>query len=199
MPSPRVRPSASIPLAEVWADIRRVADRLGVPERGVQLVTRLSARVEAVAGRVARPAVRTPVACLSGLDPPVAAGGWIAELVALAGGVDVLAAAANWPRALEPGDLQRAAPDVLILAPTGADLQAALAAARRFMANARGSALPAARCERVYAADGRSCFGRPGPQLAETLEVIAEILHPDAFRFGHEGRLWERLPTGTDR
>jgi iron complex transport system substrate-binding protein len=44
----------------------------------------------------------------------------------------------------------------------------------------------------VYLLDGNQFFNRPGPRLAESLEILAEILHPDRFRFGHEGLGWQR-------
>ena len=34
---------------------------------------------------------------------------------------------------------------------------------------------------------------RPGPRLVESLEILAEVLHPQAFRFGHEGSGWKRM------
>ncbi len=46
---------------------------------------------------------------------------------------------------------------------------------------------------RVYIADGNQYFNRPGPRLAESLEILAELLHPELFGFGHEGVGWERL------
>ena len=57
----------------------------------------------------------------------------------------------------------------------------------------QGDALAAVRAGRVYLADGNQFFNRPGPRLVESLEILAEILHPDAFAFGHEGSGWERL------
>jgi iron complex transport system substrate-binding protein len=45
----------------------------------------------------------------------------------------------------------------------------------------------------VYLADGNQYFNRPGPRLVESLEILAEMLHPRAFSFGHEGRGWQRL------
>ena len=41
--------------------------------------------------------------------------------------------------------------------------------------------------------DGNAFFNRPGPRLVESLEILAEILHPDAFTFGHEGTGWQRV------
>ncbi|MGH2615308.1 MAG: cobalamin-binding protein, partial [Thermomicrobiales bacterium] len=33
-------------------------------------------------------------------------------------------------------------------------------------------------------------FNRPGPRLAESLEILAELLQPEAFQFSHEGTGW---------
>ncbi len=52
--------------------------------------------------------------------------------------------------------------------------------------------LSAARKGEVYLADGKHYFNRPGPRLVESLEIAAEIIHPERFRFGHEGRAWRR-------
>ncbi len=180
-------------LADLWTDLRRVSDSLGVPERGVQLITRLRTRIEAVTLRAAQQPGHPRVACIAGLDPALAAPGWIVELVALAGGEDALGASGAVPRALAAPDLGRADPDVVILAPAGMGLPAALAAARSLASRPDWQALRAAREGRVHVADGATFFSRPGPQVAEVLEAIAEMLHPAAFRFGHEGTGWARL------
>jgi iron complex transport system substrate-binding protein len=197
MPHVRPVPTDSIALADLWADLRRVSDALGVPERGVQLITRLRTRIEAVALRAAQQPRRPRVACLVGLDPPATAGGWISELIALAGGEDVLGAPGAWPRALAAEELERADPDVIVLAPAGMDLPAALAAARSLASRPGWPTSRAAREGQAHVADAAMLFGRPGPQLAESLETIAEMLHPAAFRFGHEGKTWTRLEGGS--
>jgi len=190
---PRALSTDPAALADIWTDIRRVADSLGVPERGVQLITRLRTRLEAVAQRAAQQPHHPRVACLVELDPPAAAGGWISELIALAGGVDALGAPGAWPRSVAPGDLERADPDVIVLAPAGTDLAAALAAARDIVTRPGWQGLRAVREGRVLVASGAGLFGRPGLHVAETLAVIAEMVHPAAFRLEHEGRAWTRL------
>ena len=45
---------------------------------------------------------------------------------------------------------------------------------------------------RVYVTDGNQFFNRPGPRLAESLEILAEILHPGVFPLTHEGMGWQR-------
>jgi iron complex transport system substrate-binding protein len=197
MPPVRPVPTESSALADLWVDLRRVSDALGVPERGVQLITRLRTRLDAVALRAAQQPRRPRVACLAGLDPPAAAAGWISELVVLAGGEDVLDVLGDRPRVLTAEDLERADPDVIVLAPTGMDLPAALVAARSLASRPGWPASRAAREGQVHVADGTALFGRPGPQVAEALEALAEMLHPAAFRFGHEGKAWTRIAGGS--
>jgi iron complex transport system substrate-binding protein len=51
--------------------------------------------------------------------------------------------------------------------------------------------LKAVKNRRVFLADGNQYFNRPGPRLVESLEILAEVLHPDVFHFGHEGTGWQ--------
>ena len=53
--------------------------------------------------------------------------------------------------------------------------------------------LRAVRSGRVFVADGNQYFNRPGPRLVESLEILAEILHPDHFAPRHESTGWQVL------
>ena len=48
-------------------------------------------------------------------------------------------------------------------------------------------------------ADGNQYFNRPGPRLVESLEILAEVLHPEAFHFGHERAGWVSWPMPCSR
>jgi iron complex transport system substrate-binding protein len=41
--------------------------------------------------------------------------------------------------------------------------------------------LPAVRENRVWAVDANSYFSRPAPRLVDGVEILARILHPEAF------------------
>ena len=95
---------------------------------------------------------------------------------------------------LEWEAFKAADPDVIVVAPCGLDL-ARIRADFPVLAKRTGwSDLRAVKSKRVYFADGNQYFNRPGPRLVETLEILAEILHPDRFSFGLGGRAWERAP-----
>jgi iron complex transport system substrate-binding protein len=183
------RPST---LADAWRDVRGLADALGVPERGVQLVTQLRGRMRAIGQRAATFGERR-VVVLESLAPLRAAGRWLPELISMAGAIDACGSAGGEPARLRIAELASVDPDAVFVALRGLELPAARAAVA-----ARGKRVPwrrlrAAREHQVFLADGAACFHASGPRLALTLEVIAEALHPEAFRFGHAGALWERL------
>jgi iron complex transport system substrate-binding protein len=189
---PRVvsmRPDA---LADIWADMRAIASALGVPERGVQLVTRLRARMRGIAER-ARGRTRPRVACIEWLSPLMVAGNWTPELIELAGAEDALGKAGSHAGPLELAQLAAADPDAIFITPCGFDLARTRAELPALTGQPGWDALRAVREGRVFLGDGNALFNRPGPRVAETLECLAEALHPGAYRFGHEGKGWERL------
>jgi iron complex transport system substrate-binding protein len=53
--------------------------------------------------------------------------------------------------------------------------------------------LKAVRDRKVFLGEGNQYFNRPGPRIVESLEILAEILHPELFAFDHEGTGWRRV------
>jgi iron complex transport system substrate-binding protein len=190
---PRIVALESHALADIWRDLRKVADALGVPERGVQQVTRLTGRMRAVAGRAASLVPRPRVACLEWIDPLMAAGHWTPELVAMAGADDLFGTPGGRSPVLEWEALRAADPDVLFVLPCGFDLARTRQEMTTLVARPGWSELRAVRNGQVILGDGNAFFNRPGPRVAEALEILAEVLHPEAFRFGHEGTGWARF------
>jgi iron complex transport system substrate-binding protein len=175
-------------LADVWADIRRVAAALGAPERGEALVASLQARMAAVA-QAARPFPRVRVAVIEWIDPLMAAGNWMPELLAMVGGENLFGEAGKHSPWMTFEALAAADPDVILVTPCGFDLPRTRAEMPPLAATPGWDDLRAVRAGRVILADGNQYFNRPGPRLAESLEILAEALHP-TLRYGHPG--WER-------
>ena len=181
---------APMRLGDVWDDIARVGAALGVDAAPV--CEGLRSRVAAIAQRASALAPRR-VLTVEWTDPPMAAGNWVPELVAAAGGIDTLGADGENAPTISADAVRAADPDVIILMPCGYDLPRTLAEGRALLADPAWAGLRAARAGAVYAADGNAFFNRPGPRLVESLEILAEILHPTHFGFGHEGTGWARL------
>lgn len=190
---PRIVSLAPASLADVLADFERVAEALGVPERGGQLAERVRRRNAAVAERCRDLAARPTVACIEWIEPLMAAGNWMPELVEMAGGVNLFGEAGRHSPWIELGELAAKDPDVIFIAPCGFAIERTLADLPALARAPQWAGLRAVHERRVYLADGNQYFNRPGPRLAESLEILAETLHPGAFAFGHQGRGWRRL------
>lgn len=177
-------------LADVWADIKRVADSCGVPERGENLVADLQGRMQEISDLAHASATRPRVACIEWHEPLMAAGNWVPELVDLAGAVNLFGQAGAHSPWMTWQQLADADPDVIITMPCGFDLARTCAEMYWLTDRPEWLKLRAVQTGQVYLADGNQYFNRPGPRLVESLRILAEILHPEAFEPALEGVAW---------
>jgi iron complex transport system substrate-binding protein len=182
---PRVLSLAPRTLGEVWDAIEAVAAALGEAAAGRALRARLALRVVAIGERAGRAPSRPRVACVEWLEPLMAAGHWTPELIAIAGGTPLLARAGERSRWIAWRELVAADPEVLVVAPCGFPVARTAPEMALLTALPGWRQLAAVRAGRVVVADGSAFFNRPGPRLVETLEILAEAIHPALFAFGH--------------
>ncbi|MBM3676473.1 MAG: cobalamin-binding protein [Actinobacteria bacterium] len=156
-------------IAEVAESARELGRRLGVGAAGAAVADRMLDRIEAVAART-RGLERTPMFLAEWLEPPFAAGHWVPEMVAAAGGRDVLGRVGEASFAVTWEQVREAGPELLVLAPCGFD------AAR---AASEASVVPDLGC-RTVAVDANAYFSRPAPRIADGVEQLAFLLHPEA-------------------
>ena len=182
-----------VSLEAVWKDIARVAAALGRPERGRLVIGELSGRMQAIAGRAAAIGTRPSLACIEWIDPLMTAGNWMPELVEKAGGRNCFGEAGLRSAYLSWDALRAADPDAILVLPCGFDLARTRAEAGALRDLPGWDELAAVSAGRVFLTDGHQYFNRPGPRLVESLEILAEVLFPDEFHFGFEGKGWERM------
>jgi iron complex transport system substrate-binding protein len=163
-------------LDDVWNDVVRVGEVLGLGMTAHAVANGFRARIGATARRaeVAAAKGRPKVLAIEWIDPVMVAGLWMPDLIELAGGTPLVGQAGEPGVVLE--DEVEVAPDVVIVKPCGFDLATTLAELkddelRRRWPNAR-----------FYAADGNAFFNRSGPRLVESLEILAACVHPESFQ-----------------
>ncbi len=194
--APRLVALAPLRLADVMADFARVGAAIGRAAAAASLAAAMAARLAAIANACA--GLRRPrVAALEWIDPLMAGGNWMPELIAAAGGIAVFGEAGAHSPPIDLAALRAADPDIILVVPCGF----AIARTRRELAvlahTPEWRALRAVRDGAVCILDGNALFNRPGPRLAESCEVLAEIFHPERFRgppfgFHHAGRFWQK-------
>lgn len=181
-------------LGEVFQEIERVATCLGVSGRGAELVENLRGRMASVACRaLAAIRSRPRVATIEWLSPLMAAGNWIPEMVAMAGGVNLFGETGCHSPWLTWEQLRDADPDIIVAFPCGFSLDRLRSESDQLTSLPGWSSLSAVRDNRVFLADGNALFNRPGPRLAETLEALAQMLDPSSFGSDLEGIAWKRF------
>jgi iron complex transport system substrate-binding protein len=207
---PRVLTLTPHALDDVWQDIIRAGEATSTLPRAEALASQLKARVQAVASstpwtaasvsvsaqtvggasaqssaftmaQAARQAsVRPRVACLEWLDPIYVGGHWVPEMVAIAGGEDVLGRAGHPSFKVSADDVAQSNADVILAMLCGYDAKRNAKEFQAMKISPSWKILPAVRNHRVFAVDANSYFSRPGPRLADGVELLAHLLNPQS-------------------
>ena len=178
-------------LADVYADILRVARALGAETAADALMHDMRRRLDAVRTGVA--GRRKPrVAFVEWVEPLMAGGNWMPELIEIAGGHNLFGAAGKHSDWMQWQEVVAADPEVIVVAPCGYGLERCLQELPLLEAKPGWASLDAVKNGRIYFADGNAYFNRPGPRLADSAELLAQMLHTPAGTGQHEGTAWVR-------
>src|SRR4029077_3047962 len=178
-------------LDDVWLGIRQISAALEVAAAGDELVRISQKRLAAIQQRIANQSFRPTVACVEWIDPLMAAGNWVPELVEIAGGINLFGEAGKHSPWMTWEALVARDPEAIVVMPCGWDIARARSEMHPLTTRPEWRALRAVQSGRVAVTDGNQFFNRPGPRVVESAEILAEIIHPDDFDFGHRGVAWE--------
>jgi iron complex transport system substrate-binding protein len=165
-------------LTDVWEDIRRIGEATRRRREAQGLTLALEQRVAAIEMRTAS-LPRPRVLCLEWLDPFFVGGHWVPEMVARAGGEDVLGTAGRPSVQVTPEQIAGSRAEVIVVMPCGYNTERVASEWPIFRAPAGWDDLPAVRNRKVYAVDANSYFSRPGPRLADGVAILAHLMHPE--------------------
>ncbi len=170
---------------DILDSITEVGEVCGAPERAAELVASLQERVDAIAGKI-KSAVsltnaRQPsVFSLEGVNPLVAGGHWIPDMLRMAGGsITALEPGCN-ARRLEWREVLEAAPEKLFVDLCSSDVARHLREAPWLAAQKGWRSIPAVAAGEVYLID-HTYFSCPGPRVVDGLEILAQLTHPQLF------------------
>jgi len=181
--SPRVVWLSPQTLEGIEESILAVGEATGTSRAAHALIIENRERIERVRNAVAGASIRR-VAFLEWLDPIFAAGHWVPEMIGLAGGHDPLGKAGAESLRVTVDAVRTGAPEIVVFAPCGYRLEQAVEL---------GSHLPAFPGATIIAVDANAYFARPGPRVAEGIELLAHLFHPDRFAWPHRSRPWQVL------
>lgn len=176
-PKPKVLVLNPRRLANIFNNIRRVAEATGVPERANKVVKQLQFRIERIVQLVSRAVYRPRALFLEWTDPPSPAGDWIPEQVELAGGSPQLGQPGEAPVRMTWEAVVRCDPDVVIIGPCSHDIKRSLREMATVARREEWWSLRAVRAGNVFIVDS-DYYDRPGPRVVNGIETLAQILHP---------------------
>jgi iron complex transport system substrate-binding protein len=181
-------------LADYFTDLAMVGQALSCPDRAAALEIDAKKRFDEIKEKadkaIAAGQKKQTVAVIEWIEPLMAAGNWMPELVELCGGVNLFGLAGKHSPWMTFAELAAADPDVIVVTPCGFDNERTLSEMHLLTDRPDFQQLKAFKNGRVYVADGNQYFNRPGPRLVDSLEIMAEIVYPQLFHFGHENTAW---------
>ncbi|WP_129114836.1 cobalamin-binding protein [Halegenticoccus tardaugens] len=169
----RVHHAEPTTLDEAIDSFAALGRAVGRAEAGERLADESRERLDRIASRVAgRP--RPTVYCEEWSDPPMAAGNWVPDAVAAAGGAYPFVEAGERSREVSAGEVEAAAPAYVVLHVCGRGDRVDPETVRE-----RGWDLDAE--VRVF---DDSLLNQPSPRLVDGVAALAELLHGGAAREG---------------
>jgi iron complex transport system substrate-binding protein len=178
-------------LGGVLATITALGVRLGAEGAADELTGGMRKRLDRVrAALEGVDTIRSVFVC-EWLDPPFAAGHWVPDMVEVAGGQHTLGVAGEPSRRVEWRQVAALDPEIVVLAPCGLDLDRTLAEIDVDALRANVLETTARRLGNVFAVDANAYFSRPGPRLVDGVELLAHLLHAEAY--SDPGIPWARV------
>ncbi len=166
--------------ADIMDSIIEVGEVCKVPERAANLVASLRVRAEAVVEMTGSVESRPSVFSVEGVNPLVAGGHWIPDLLRMAGGdITALEPGCN-ARRLQWREVMDVAPDKLFVDLCSSDVSRHLREAPWLAAQDGWRDIPAVASGEVYLID-HTYFSCPGPRIVDGLEILAQLTHPELF------------------
>lgn len=180
-------------LNDIFNEITSLAQKLGVKENGEALLEELQERCDIIHHKLKFIEQKPTVACIEWLSPLMVAGNWTPELIQIAGGIPVLSEIGKHSGYVEFDEIRQTDPDIIVISPCGFWLSRTLQEISLLLNLPGWSELTAVKNNQVYIADGNQYFNRSSQKVVDTIEILAEIINPKQFIFGHEGKNWLRF------
>lgn len=174
-------------LTDITASMAAIGDKLKDPEPATKAVGKFTGKAATVSMKTLMFTSRPTIACIEQVNPLMLGGLWVPEMIETAGGTPVLTQKGQPSKRITIGELHAADPDILLFHLRPSDRSAPSIAT--LLGQSEWALLRSVK-EGKAAIAKPYLFNRPGPRLAEGIEVLAEVLHPGKFNTAHQGRLW---------
>ena len=177
---------------DIFNDILTIAEILNVRKKGKELVELIKVKIDSTE-KIVYQKSSPSVAAIEWIDPLMAAGNWVPQLIKVAGGKNLFGEAGKHSPWMKYNDLVEQDPEIIIVMPCGYDIKKSLIEIKTLESKKGWGSLKAVRNRNVYITDGNQFFNRPGPRIIESLEILLEIIHSDFSESKHIDSGWIKL------
>lgn len=178
-PRPKVVTLQAQRFDQLFSEIRHLAELTGRQGAAAKLLSKLKQRLRRVRERLAGVS-RPRVWCCEWLEPLMAAGHWIPQMIECAGGTDGLGETGRDSKWLNWRQVRSYDPEVIVAMPCSYSVAQTLKERRRLTGRPGWKDLSAVRNGRVFAVTGE-LFHHAGPRLVAGVELLAHLFHPELF------------------
>ena len=174
---------------DIFKDIKIIAEALNVVDKGADLIDFMKNRIRTLKKSYNVKSELT-VAAIEWIDPMMAAGNWVPELIEMAGGINLFGEVGKHSLWMQYKDLIEKDPHTIIIMPCGYNIQKSIIEIDSLIKQKGWKEINAVQNDKVYITDGNQFFNRPGPRIIESLEILIEIFHNDKTDFKHIDSGW---------
>ena len=179
-------------IEDIFNDILTIAEILNVRKKGKELVESIKAKIDNTE-KIVYQKSSPSIAAIEWIDPLMAAGNWVPQLIKVAGGKNLFGEAGKHSPWMKYNDLVEQDPEIIIVMPCGYDIKKSMIEIKTLESKKEWGSLKAVSNRNVYIADGNQFFNRPGPRIIESLEILLEIIHSDFSESKHIDSGWIKL------
>ena len=190
--SPKIVSTEPHSLDDVWKDILKIGIALNVEKKALSLVQQLKLRIQKLKS-LTKDFNTASVVCIEWIEPLMAAGNWVPELIKLANGINLVGSRGEHSPWIDIKKVVDQNPDKIIIMPCGYNIEKTESEMSNLTKAKEWNSLRAVQNNQVYITDGNQYFNRPGPRLIDSLEILIEIIHNKKYNFGHENIGWKKL------
>ena len=174
---------------DIFKDIKIIAEALNVVDKGADLIDFMKNRIRTLKKSYDVKSELT-VAAIEWIDPLMAAGNWVPELIEMAGGINLFGEAGKHSPWMKYKDLIEKDPHNIIIMSCGYNIQKSIIEIDSLIKQKGWKEINAVQNDKVYITDGNQFFNRPGPRIIDSLEILIEIFHNDKTDFKHIDSGW---------
>jgi iron complex transport system substrate-binding protein len=179
-PKPEILWQTPHSFEDVLKDLVTLGEKTDTADRAEKLVEEMRQRVAQVSSITAK-LYPVKVFFLEWVDPVYCGGHWVPQMLQWAGGVDGISRSGVDSVRIPWEEVTGFNPEVLIVSPCGFNTKDALKQGELLKSRPGWASLSAVKTGKVYAVDANAYFAKPGPRLADGVELLAHLIHPELF------------------